>query len=993
VTETRLSERLSEVPARVICLDAIEEVVSAEARDRLRAGGEAENLAYVMYTSGTTGRPKGISITQRAVVGLVKGADYVRLGRDEVILQYAPMSFDASTFEVWGCLLNGGRLVIAPAGQLTAEELGALVREEGVSALWLTAGLFHLMVDEGVEWLRGVGQLLAGGEALSARHVRRALECGVGSVINGYGPTESTTFACSNEMRVEEEVGRSVSIGRPITNRRVYVMDGRRGLAEMGVAGEICIGGEGLAREYVKRPELAAEKFVADPYSLESGQRMYRTGDLGRYLPDGRIEFLGRVDHQVKVRGFRIELGEIEAVIKGRENVSESVVVVREDHMGGKSLVAYVTPESGEEMDWAELRRYLSERLPEYMIPSTYVRMEEMPLTANGKVDRGALPEVGEEKWGGEYEEPRTTSEQMIAVIWAEALGLERVSRRDNFFWAGGHSLVGAVVISRVRERLGVEIGVRDLFEKPTLEEFAKEVEERMREGRYGKTPGVERRERGAVERLSYQQEGLWFIDQLQPGAATYNIPVAFRLRGRLNISLLEQCFNEIARRHDSLRTSFAIEDGQPVRVIAAEMSIPVSLVDARGTAGFEQGARFKALMRDEARRPFDMSAGPLMRVTLLELAESERLLLLTMHHIVSDGWSLGVLYDELTDLYSAFASGSCSPLPDSRIEYADFALWQREWLQGEVLESLICYWSRRLDAATGVLSFPTDHPRPAIPAHHGAYEFHPLPKPLSDALKALSKTEGVTLFMLMLAAFKVLLHCYTGESDIVVGSSTANRTSRDIEGLIGYFVNALALHTSMGGDPSFIELLGRVREAALGAYAHEALPFEKLVEAVRPRRDLSYNPLFQVMFELQSFPKVPALGGVSLSRVAVDQGAAHFDMTVTVEPTVEEMIVIVQYDTDLFDRNTILQILGRYQTLLETITANPKRRLYALKNAIGVSPDQSFGDITPQPVQEAGPRNIKEELFRRRSQLSARRDRLTPSQQARLDRRLRGEE
>ncbi len=937
VTQQELAASLPESDARLVRLDTEAELIGSESESNPANRVSAEGLAYVMYTSGSTGRPKGICVSHRAVVRLVRNTNYVNFTPTEVFLQLAPISFDASTFEMWGALLNGARVAVAPAGAESLAELGEQLRRHGVTTLWLTAGLFHLMVDERVEELRGVRQLLAGGDVLSPGHVERALRLGgVGRVINGYGPTENTTFTCCHALREAAEVVGRIPIGRPIANTEVYVLDERMGVVPVGVAGELYTGGDGLARGYLQRAELTAERFVPHPFAVEPGARLYRTGDLVRWHEAGWLEFLGRRDRQVKLRGFRIELGEIEAALGGHEGVREQVVVVREEGPEDKRLVAYVVAEEAAEWSEEELLGYLKERLPEYMVPAAVVRLTELPLTANGKVERRALPEpdwAGLGRRGG-WVAARTPAEELLAGIWSEVLGVEpgQLGVHDNFFGLGGHSLLATLVVSRVQEVFGARLPVRAIFQWPTVAGLAEQVSAELRAGTGTQGIPIAAVSRAEALPLSFAQQRLWFLNQMEPDSPFYNMPVALRMTGRLQLEVLKHVFNEIVRRHEALRTTFTSADGQPFQIITPELRIDIGVEDLSQLPTTEREAEARRLTGIEAQLPFDLSRGPLLRVKLLRLAEDEQVLLMTMHHIVSDGWSMRVLVNEMSALYEAFAQGEPSPLAELPVQYADFAVWQRRWLSGEVLEAQLSHWRKQLEGAPGVLQLPTDRPRPPFQTYRGVITTFPLSQRLIEQLKELSQQSGVTLYMTMLAVYAILLNRYTGQDDILIGSPIANRNHSEIEGLIGFFVNSLVLRLHLSREMTFVELLEQVRETALEAYANQDVPFEKLVEELQPERDMSRHPLFQVVFSLQTalLQKVE-LPGLRSSFSNVEWEVSNFDLWLEISESADGHICVLEYSTDLFDAATIERIFGHYQTLLEAVAGDPQQRVSEL--------------------------------------------------------------
>ncbi|MGZ3460459.1 MAG: condensation domain-containing protein, partial [Archangium sp.] len=709
----------------------------------------------------------------------------------------------------------------------------------------------------------------------------------------------------------------------------MYVLDGRLEPVPVGVWGELYIGGENLGRGYLERRELTAERFIPNPFE-ENGARMYRTGDVVRYLPDGNIEFRGRSDTQVKIRGFRIELGEIEVVMGGHPAVKEVVVVVREDVPGNKRLVAYWVAQEGQAPEATELREHLRQKLPEHMVPSAFVQLEKVPLTPNGKVDRKALPtpEVEETE---ELVAPRTEVERVVADLWGPLLGVARVGAHDNFFEMGGHSLLATQVVSRLREALGVEVPVRVLFEAPTVEQLAQRLEA-VRGGKEGpRVPALVPVSREGELPLSFAQQRLWFLEQLAPGGFSYNVPFATRLKGRLDVAALERSLGELVRRHEALRTTFAQVDGQPVQRIAPEPSfaLPVESLEVLPEGERERAARHRA--EAEARRPFDLEKGPLVRARLLRLSEDDQVLLLVMHHIVCDGWSLGVLLHELATMYRAFSQGEVPALPVLPVQYADYAQWQREWLKGEVMEGLLAWWKQQLAGAPPVLELPTDRPRPPVQTFRGARLSAPLPRALSGAVRELCRQEGVTSFMVFLAAFQALLSRYSGQPDVVVGSPIAGRDRSEVEGLIGFFVNTLALRVQASGGVSFRELVGRVRESCLGAYAHQEVPFEQLVDALQRERDVSRSPLFQVMFALQDALPALELPGVSVDEFTFQPGMAKFDLTLFVRETADGWEGSWEYNADLYDEATVERMAGHYARLLEGAVAHPERPVSTL--------------------------------------------------------------
>ena len=1375
LTQQHLCEQLTAPDVETITLDSQWEAIARESDENPENLCTPENLAYVMYTSGSTGNPKGVCIQHRGVVRLVKNTNYAEFGSQEVFLQFAPLSFDASTFEIWGSLLSGARLVVMPPGLASLSDLGKVIKRMCVTTIWLTAGLFHKMVETQLESLRGVRQLLAGGDVLSVWHVEKvARELTGCQLINGYGPTENTTFTTCYRVKPEERFDGSVPIGFPISNSEVYILDREMKAAPAGLSGEVYIGGDGLARGYLHDASLTAEKFVPSSFG-PPGSRLYRTGDRGRYLEDGQVEYLGRLDQQVKIRGFRIEPGEIEAVLKRHSAVRDCVVIASEDQTGDKRLVAYVArnprvsakldsehlagwqelydeayhqadatteptfntigwnssytgqpipdkemrewvestterifslrpsrvleigcgtglllfriaphcvayygtdfsataieiveeqvqrfpekfgnvtlsrreaddfdelkaesfdvvvinsvvqyfprieylvrvlkgavrvtrpggfvfigdvrslplldtfhasvqlhrassslsvdelkrrihkaldgedelvidpgfftavsqrlgcqvrvmPKRGRylneltrfrydvvlqvgppiasdaevewrdwsdsgltlerlrnlleagkdevvalsgvpnprvrseahivnllkdherfrtvsdlraalgtlpvkgldpedlwslgqsnsysvDLSWAEstedgsfdavfakptgligalselpvlkprkalddrkdlneyanqpslrsstqnlvpeLVKFLQDKLPKYSVPSAFVLLDALPLTPNGKVDRRALPPPRQSRPSLEQEfvAPRNRMEESWARIWAEVLGLDRVGVYDNFFELGGHSLLAMQIASRICDEFQTEISLRSFLEKPTICDLVLLVQAGVRRS---STEAITRLTAGAIAPVSFGQERIWFLNQLVPGTPVHNIPFAVPLDCLPDITVLEQTLNEIVRRHDTLRTTFATANGEPTQVIAKTLKLSLPVVDLTQLARPDRDAEAQRILSEEAHTPFDLINGPLVRAKLVRLSDNDHILLLTLHHIVSDGWSIAVMLREIGTLYEAFSTGKPSPLPELPIQYSDYAAWQREYMQGAVRQKQLDYWKQQLAEAPTVLDLPSDRPRPQVQSFRAASESLSLAKSLSRNLGALTKSMEVTPFMTLLGVFNVLLHRYTGQGDILVGAPIVNRPRTDVEDLIGFFLNNVVLRTRILPDVSFRELLEQVRDVALGAYANQDLPFEMLVEELNPRRDLNRTPLFQVFFNYLNFAdrkiSLPGLTNEPISPAGVwSQSVAawsQFDLTLYVRELDEELHLIIVYNSDIFDRPLIAAMLEQLRFLLEQIVAHPDKQIseYSLVTPTGfaVLPDPTA--LLPEPEHD----------------------------------------
>ncbi len=935
LTQQRLGASLAKHTKTLLCLDSEWDKIAAEPLTNPMCVTRPEHLAYVIFTSGSTGRPKGAMNTLAGIVNrLLWMQDEYKLAAHDRVLQKTPFSFDVSVWEFFWPFLTGAALVVAkPRGHMDASYLVQLIAEQKVTTLHFVPSMLQVFLEEReVESCLSLKRVICSGEALPYELQERFFKRLNFELHNLYGPTEAavdvTYWACQRNSPL-----RVVPIGRAIANTQIYILDSQMRPTPVGLPGELHIGGIGLARGYLNRPELTVEKFIKNPFSSEPGARLYKTGDLCRFLPDGNIEYLSRLDHQVKIRGFRIELGEIESAIATHPAVRETVVVAREDSPGNKRLVAYVSAHKGHSINITELRSYLKESLPDFMLPAAVLVLEALPLSPNGKVDRRALPEpdLSRPDMSENYVAPRTLVEEVLAGIWAEVLRLGRVGTQDNFFELGGNSLLATQVISRMRAAFKVELPLRSLFEAPRIAQLAEKIQAGQKASPGLQAQPIVPQPRKTAPPVSFAQERLWFLAQMEPGNPYYNIPGTVRLKGRLNQDALQRSLTEILRRHEALRTTFGTENGIPTQLIAPTATAALPVRDLHSTSAEGREAEAIRLAWTEAKRPFDLAHDPLIRFELVRVSAEDHLLFFTMHHIVGDGWSTGIFYRELEALYDAFTQGKESSLAPLPVQYADFVHWQRNWFQGEVLEEQLGYWRKQLAGAPPALDLPTDRPRPSVQSYRGATKFFTLPKNLTQWLKALSLQEDATLFMTLFAAFQTLLHRYSGQEDIVVGSPIANRNRGEIEGLIGFFVNMLALRTDLSGDPTFRELLRRVREVSLGAYAHQDMPFEKLVEALQPERDLSRPSLFQVMFILQQ-PLAPLkLSGLDTAALQLDSATAKFDLTLSMEERDDALTGWLEYSTDLFDETTMTRFLGHYQNLLEAIVAQREQKVSQL--------------------------------------------------------------
>ncbi len=936
LTEERFRLRLP--VDRVIALDSGEDPLSSKVENPSPVMMGA-NLAYMIYTSGSTGRPKGAMNTHEAISNRILWMqDRYRLDQDDRVLQKTPFSFDVSVWEFLWPLSTGARLVMArPGGHRDSRYLVDLISNEAITTLHFVPSMLDLFLQEpDIERCSSLRHVICSGEALHQETVDRFLRRLDARLHNLYGPTEAAIDVSFWEC-VRDDQGRSVPIGRPIANTQLYVLDRNLRPAPVGVPGELHIGGINLARGYHNNPALTGERFIPDPFGNAAGSRLYRTGDRARYLSDGAIEFLGRIDNQVKLRGFRIELGEIESLLREHPLVDECAVVLRGDDAESR-LVGYLVAR-GDRPESGELRRFLRERLPDYMIPASWVMLESLPLSPNGKLDRTALPAPGgDTDRTDEFLSPRTATEEIVAGVWAERLKLDRVSLDDNFFEIGGHSLLGTRVVASLSSIFKVDLPLVALFELPTVAGLSERIDRLVQEGRGRRINPIVPVSGKEKRPLSFAQQRLWLVYQMDPQSPAYNVPLAARLMGKLDVEALRNSLNRIVERHEVLRTHFAVEGGMPLQVVTP-LHLELPLTDLSDLPAEEREQELQRRVPEEARRPFDLERGPVVRAELVKLGEEDHVLMLTMHHIASDGWSRGVLFRELQQWYRHFSlanAGEEDPggevpgvLP---VQYGDYAEWQREWLSGEELDRQLGYWRTQLEDIP-TLQLATDFPRPAFQSFNGSWEQFTLDSETAEGLRRVAQQEGGTLFMVLLAAFQTLLHRYSGQSDIVVGTPIANRGSSELEGLIGFFVNTLVMRTDVSGDPRFREVVGRVREVALGAYGHQDIPFEKLVEELQPERDPSRNPFFQVLFALQNVERVRLdFHALPAKGLPIRTRSTRFDLEVFVWEEGEGLMVSIQYNTDLFRGETIERMMQHLGRLLADAAAHPDARLSQLQ-------------------------------------------------------------
>ena len=966
ITQQRHAARFRHGPGCItVCLDTHWNIISATNDANPKSAVRAENLAYVIYTSGSTGRPKGIMVEHQSIVNYTRAASAAfMIGPEDRVLQFASLSVDTAAEEIFPCLTQGATLILRPDVMLDSiTSFLQTVQTWALTVLNLPTAYWHALTNmlnaHALTFPSSPRLVIIGGEkALSDRletwwkHAEPPIQ-----LINTYGPTETTVVATMGELDIDTGEY-EVPIGHAIRNVYAYVLDPNLQLAPIGVPGELYIGGAGVTRGYIHRPALSAEAFIPHPFSMEPGARLYKTGDIVRYTMDGQMVFLDRHDRQVKLRGHRVELGEIESILNQHPLVQESAVLAQEDHSGDKRLVAYVVLHQPSELAIEQLQSDLRDRLPDPMVPATYVRLKALPVTPGGKVNRLALPALAPSSsaLANTYTAPRTAEEDLLAGIWSTVLGIANIGIHDNFFALGGHSLLAIQVMSRLQRTCQVEIPLRVLFESPTVSGLARHIKT-ARQSTFLPILPVSR-DRQAP--LSFAQQRLWFLEQLEPGRALSHIPIAWRFAGDLNIVALEQSLRAIVQRHEILRTIFPHEHGQAVQTIVPDFALPLATTDLQTLSETEREAAVEHEIAIAAQQPFDFTSEPLWRATLLRLTAQDHVLLLTLHHMIFDGWSLEVLWQELNAFYTAFCTGQAAPLAPLPIQYLDFAAWQQQWLQGGVKEQQLAYWMQQLSGSLPELPLPTDRPRPPRQTFEGIYQRFELSPELTNDLKILCQQEDVTLFMALLAVFQTVLYHHTQQTDLLVGTPVAGRTHVETEGLIGCFVNTLVLRTNLDGDPPFRELLQRVRSAALEAYAHQELPFEALVEALQPQRDQSRSPLFQVMFVLQNVPpSVRELHGITVNPLPVDRCSSPFDMTWSMQDSQQGLKGGIEYRSGLFDAATITRMWGHFQTALKSILRHPEQRLAAVPMMTEAERQQVLFAWNSTPVDDVRTRCI----------------------------------
>jgi amino acid adenylation domain-containing protein len=944
LTQERCVAHLPARGAQIVCLDADWSTIAQYSEQNPVSRATADNMAYLLYTSGSTGRPKGVLGVHRATLNALAWMwQTYPFAHHEVCCQKTSISFGDSMQELLGPLLHGRQIVLIPDHIL--KELPHFVQMlavHRVTRIILVPSLLRALLDTYGDLQARLPHLklwFAGGEALSSDLWQRFQQCLPHSrLINLYGASEaSDDTTCYDTSLISHQLS-CVPIGRPVANTQVYVLDQHMQPVPLGVPGELYVGGAGLTRGYLNSPELTAQSFIPHPFSDAPGARLYKTGDVVRYRSDGHLEYVGRLDHQVKIRGIRVELGEIETTLVQHPSVRETVVTAHADIPGEPRLVAYMVPTQGPKPTMRELRRFLAKRLPTAMVPAVFVILETLPLTPSGKVDHQALPVPGPTRLALEdlYVAPRTSIEHQVAAIWCHLLALQQVGIFDNFFELGGHSLLAMQLLSRVRDATHIEVSLLSFFEMPTVAGMAARIAIADQTEQHLQARALLPIPRESSLPAAIAQEHFWLFEQLLPSLPLFNISYVVRLRGALKIEALEDSVSEIVRRHEVLRTTFATVNGQLIQVIAPTWHIPMTIRDLRRLPESAQEDEAQRLLQEESQRPFDLTQGPLLRGCILRLGEQEHLLLVTLHHIISDGWSLGVLVHELAVLYDAFATGTPSPLAELPMQYADFASWQRQWQHDAVMAAQLAYWQEQLHEPLPVLELPTDRPRGTAVYLRTARQPLDLPGALFEAVKNLSQQEGSTLFMTCLTAFKVLLYGYTGQEDLCVATLVANRTRRETEGMVGLFANTVLLRTALGGNPTGREVLQRVRATALAAYAHQDLPFEELVRTLERAHHRQRPSLCQVMVLWQNSMPWPQQHAAQTLRfetleqsvVAPPVALTTFDIILILREGAQGIAGTCIYKTDLFNAATISRMLDDFQYVLTCLSTQPHQKL-----------------------------------------------------------------
>ncbi|EHS57413.1 non-ribosomal peptide synthetase, partial [Paenibacillus sp. Aloe-11] len=958
LTQSHLVDKAA-FDGNVLALDGEQDVYHEDGSNLEPLSGP-NDLAYVIYTSGTTGQPKGVMLEHRGLCNLKTYFDQtIQISTSDHTLLFASYSFDAACWEIFQALFCGATLYVPTSETiLNYERFEQYMSEHQITVATLPPTYAVYLEPDHMPSLR---ILVTAGSATSTELIYKWKDRV--AYYNAYGPTENSVATTAWPVS-GERAGGVISIGRPMPNHRVYMVDVHGHLAPVGVAGELCASGLGLARGYLNRPELTAEKFVPNPFAAgEVGyERMYRTGDLARWMPDGNIEYLGRIDHQVKIRGYRIELSEVESQLLQVESVREAVIMARADETGQNQLVAYYV--ASQELGAGQLRHELGQELPNYMVPSYLIQLEQMPLTPNGKIDRKALPAPeGSLQSGADYVAPRTWVEAKLAQIWQDVLGLAQVGVKENFFEIGGHSLRATTLASKIHKELNKPLPLRSIFEAPTIEQLAAVLESRDQVA-YASIPVTEGR---SFYPLSSAQKRLYVLHQFDPNDVNYNMPSVLHVSGPLDVKRVEDVFGQLIARHATLRTRFTLVDGEPMQWI--EDNVPFAVEYTKVQAGdttVHTDTSADMVVTPETRelvrrfvRPFNLQTAPLLRVGLADLGVQgpeqapQHLLMLDMHHIVSDGVSMGVLTDEFVRLYDG------EELSPMRIQYKDYAVWQQGEAHQEWMQRQESYWLDTFRGELPVLDLPTDFARPAVRNTKGDTVVFGLEREVSERLKELAAQTGSTLYMVLLAAYTALLHQYTGQEDIVVGTPIAGRPHADLEPIIGMFVGTLALRNYPTAEQSFRSYVEDVKTHALQAYEHQDYPFEELVEKLNVKRDMSRNPLFDTMFTLQTTEEGDLqLANLSFRPYGLEQTPAKFDLTLEASEEETGIQFGLQYATALYQRETVERMTRHFIQLAEAVAANPDVKLGEIELITAEESEQIlsvFNDLQAHSMRGAG--------------------------------------
>ena len=971
VTQSSLKEQFNGRNEKAICIDSDWDAISKESSENPRAGAGEDNLAYIIYTSGSTGKPKGVAVGHRQLTNYFFAIrDRLNVTKNASFASVSTFAADLGNTMIYPALCTGGTLHVMTKQQATdaAALIAQFTRHEIDYLKIVPSHLEALLAHEGSEVVLPRKCLILGGEAAASDLInlvrQRAPGC---EIYNHYGPTETTVGVLTFKVEAGSHTQKGLPLGLPLANNAVYVLDQHFNPVAVGETGEIYLGGAQVTRGYVKEAGVTAERFVPNPFSRQPGERLYRTGDLGRFVAEGNVEFAGRADNQIKLHGNRIELDEIRYALNQHPQISDSVAFITKDENDQDTLVAcYIAPQN---IEVNELRSFLAEYLGGQAIPNHFRRLAKFPLTPNGKIDSRAITEIekADRVSPRQVMPPATPMEELLAGLWTNLLGVKHISTDDNFFALGGHSLLATRIVSQLHKLLQVEVPFTVLFESPTIAATAKRLEQLVKQDKGIELSPIVRVPRDQKLHLSFAQQRLWFIDQLQPNSNRYNSASAMRLTGALDVNALERTLKEIIRRHEILRTSFRATGGEPVQVISPNVNINLPATDLSHYDAAEREAEVLRAVKEESSRPFDLATGPLLRATLLRLGPEEHVLVVAMHHIVTDAWSNGIFMRETSAIYSAFLQHEASPLPELPVQYADYSSWQHQCIAGDTLERHLAYWRQQLSGPPPMLEIAGDRPRTESKTGRGAKQTVSFAEDLLQELRTFSRQRGVTLFMTLVASFKVLLHFYTKQDDIVIGTDVANRNRTEIEGVIGFFVNQLVLRTNLSGDPTFCELLDRVREVTLGAYAHQDLPFDRLVDALKLERNPNYAPFFQIKLVLENtFAGEFELPGLKIDQLETESGAAKLDLILVLRERAEGLQGWFEYNGDLLDDSTVIRFAEYLEVILRSALSSPNSRIGELQEALtsleskrrALEQQQfenawrdSFRTIKPQPV------------------------------------------